>query len=215
VSQTHPTPAILTRDKPPRPSRESQTKPRTGSPRHSEEPPISPSLLLAYPLAFVTTFLLGGSLGEEPGWRGFALPRLQNQYGPLLGSTILGVLWAFWHFPLFWSNIWTPRTFANMWMFVVMIILLTIVMSFVFNNAKGSLLITMLLHASMNTFADKIIAPMFPAPVLDEYALLPELIGFGVLAVKVIFATRGRLGFQQDGEYRGPVKAGLAQTPAA
>ncbi len=106
------------------------------------------------------------------------------------------MLWALRHFPLFWSGIWTPQTLANMWMFVVMITLLTILMSFVFNHAKGSLLITILMHATFNTFADRLLAPMFPAPVLDEYGLLPELIGFGVLAVIVIAATRGRLGYE-------------------
>lgn len=158
--------------------------------------PLTSAMIVGYPLAFASTFLLGGPLGEEPGWRGFALPRLQQRHGPLLGSTVLGVLWALWHFPLFWSGIWTPRTFANMWMFVVMITLLTILITFVFNHAKGSLLITMLMHASFNTFANRIVAPMFPARVLNEYALLPEFIGFGVLALIVIAATRGRLGYR-------------------
>jgi membrane protease YdiL (CAAX protease family) len=48
---------------------------------------------------FVHIFFLGGPLGEEPGWRGFALPRLQRLYGPLVGSLILGPIWAFWHLP--------------------------------------------------------------------------------------------------------------------
>ena len=68
-------------------------------------------------------------------------------------------------------------------------------MAWVFNNAEGSLLITMLMHASFNTFANKVVAPLFPAPLLDDYGLLPELVGFGVLAVIVVAATRGRLSF--------------------
>jgi membrane protease YdiL (CAAX protease family) len=72
------------------------------------------SMALSYPAAFAATFVLGGPLGEEPGWRGFALPRLQPLHGPLLGSVILGVLWALWHFPLFWSGVWTPPTIPNM-----------------------------------------------------------------------------------------------------
>ena len=158
--------------------------------------PVLPALLLGYPLAFLLTFVLGGPLGEEPGWRGFALPRLQSMHGPLLGSVILGVLWAFWHFPLFWSGVWTPRTGPNMVMFVVMITALTIVMTWVFNNARGSLLITMLMHASFNTFADRIVVPLFPAPLLDEYPLLPVSVGFGVVALLVITFTRGRLSYQ-------------------
>ncbi len=161
--------------------------------------PLTLSMVLAYPAAFASTFFLGGPLGEEPGWRGFALPRLQPLYGPLTGSVLLGVLWALWHFPLFWSGVWTPPTLPNMVMFIVMITALTVVMSWVFNNAQGSLLITMLMHASFNTFANRVVAPLFPAPLLDEYGLLPELVGFGLLALLVVAVTRGRLGY---GNYR-------------
>jgi membrane protease YdiL (CAAX protease family) len=54
-----------------------------------EHAPLSPLSLL---VLFVTVFFLGGPLGEEPGWRGFALPRLQRRYGPLVGSLILAPL---------------------------------------------------------------------------------------------------------------------------
>ena len=142
--------------------------------------PLIVPLLVGYPLAFATTFFLGGPLGEEPGWRGFALPRLQGRSGPLVGSLILGVLWALWHLPLFWSGVWTPPTLANILMFIVMITALTIMMTWVFNHVRGSLLIMMLMHASFNTFANKVEAPLFPAPILNEYGLLPVLIGFTV-----------------------------------
>jgi membrane protease YdiL (CAAX protease family) len=154
------------------------------------------TMVLTYPIAFVSTWVLGGPLGEEPGWRGFALPRLQPLHGPLLGSIILGILWACWHLPLFWSGIWTPPTIPNIVMFILMITCLTIIMTWVFNNAKGSLLITMLMHASFNTFANRIVAPLFPAPILNEYGLLPVLIGFGATAMVLVALTRGRLGYQ-------------------
>jgi uncharacterized protein len=158
--------------------------------------PLTLSVVLTYPVAFVFTFILGGPLGEEPGWRGFALPRLLPLHGPLVGSVILGILWALWHLPLFWSGVWTPPTIPNIVMFILMITALTIIMTWVFNNAKGSLLITMLMHASFNTFANKIVAPLFPAPILSEYGLLPVLVGFGATALVLIVVTRGRLGYQ-------------------
>jgi uncharacterized protein len=154
------------------------------------------TLVLSYPVAFVSTFILGGPLGEEPGWRGFALPRLQPLHGPLLGSIILGILWACWHLPLFWSGVWTPPTIPNIVMFILVITTLTIMMTWVFNNAKGSLLITMLMHASFNTFANTILTPLFPAPILREYGLLPMLVGFGATALVIVALTRGRLGYQ-------------------
>src|SRR5919107_4871234 len=56
------------------------------------------------PLPLLSLFvyvLFHGPLAEEPGWRGFALPRLQSLHGPLVGTLILGPLWALWHLPLF------------------------------------------------------------------------------------------------------------------
>jgi len=159
--------------------------------------PVTAAMLAAYPLALLSTLVLGGPLGEEPGWRGFALPRLQRSMGPLVGSVVLGVLWALWHLPLFWSGVWTPPTVPDIAMFIVMITGLTIVMTWVFNNARGSLLLTMLMHASFNTFANLVVAPLFPAPVLEEYGLLPELIGFWVVALVVVAATRGRLSYDR------------------
>ena len=148
----------------------------------------------AYPMAFLLTFFLGGPLGEEPGWRGFALPRLQERHGPLAGSLILGAVWAAWHLPLFWSGVWTPPTAANVLMFAAMIISLTVIMTWVFNHVGGSLLIMILMHASFNTFANRVAAPLFPAPILDEYGLLPVLIGFALTAIVLVISTRGRLG---------------------
>lgn len=159
--------------------------------------PILGSLLAAYPMAFLLTVFLGGPLGEEPGWRGFALPRLQDRFGPLRGSLLLGVVWAAWHLPLFWTGVWTPPTVANVVMFTVMIVALTVIMTWVYNHTAGSLLIMILMHASFNTFANRVAAPLFPAPILDEYGLLPVLIGFTVTALVLIAVTRGRLGAAQ------------------
>jgi CAAX protease family protein len=159
------------------------------------------SLLLTYPVALATTLVLGGPLGEEPGWRGFALPRLQALHGPLAGGILLGLLWACWHLPLFWSGVWTPLSLPNVVMFIVMITSLTVIIVWVFNNAKGSLLITMLMHASFNAFGDHELVPAFPSPIVDQYPLLPELIGFGAAALVLVVVTRGRLSYERYREY--------------
>ena len=57
-------------------------------------------LMPTYLITLVAGIILG-PLWEEPGWRGFALPRLQRQYGPLAGTLVLGFLWALWHAPGF------------------------------------------------------------------------------------------------------------------
>jgi Type II CAAX prenyl endopeptidase Rce1-like len=58
-------------------------------------------ITLAYLKAFVCMAIIGGPLFEEPGWTGFAQPRLQQMHGPLLGGLPLDGLWALWHLPGF------------------------------------------------------------------------------------------------------------------
>ena len=70
-------------------------------------PPLS--MLTSYLILFIyPALIIGGPLGEEPGWRGFALPRLQRRYGPLVGTLILSPLWAFWYVPV-WLTAWRGR----------------------------------------------------------------------------------------------------------
>jgi uncharacterized protein len=146
---------------------------------------------------FVYVFFLGGPLGEEPGWRGFALPRLQRRYGPLLGSLILGPLWAMWHLPVFWVPAWNyPPTLLNIVMFVIAAIAFTIVMTWVFNNTKGSVFMAVLVHATFDLYM-ALLNGLFPTPLVNDYGSnVPILIGFGALAVVLIALTRGRLGYE-------------------
>jgi membrane protease YdiL (CAAX protease family) len=170
--------------------------------------PLAPLPLLGL---FVFVLFLGGPLAEEPGWRGFALPRLQRLHGPLLGSLILGPLWALWHLPLFFVPAWqTPPTILNVVLYVTAATAITIIMTWVFNNTKGSLLIAILLHAAVNTSFATLIA-LFPTPLVSDYGTtVPMVIGFGVLALVVIVLTRGRLGYQH---YRQEVEPDSAAAP--
>ena len=58
-----------------------------------------PGRLASFVPTVVILALIAG-LGEEPGWRGFALPRLQNRFAPVVATLVLGFAWAFWHLPL-------------------------------------------------------------------------------------------------------------------
>jgi CAAX protease family protein len=150
-------------------------------------------------LSQIVYVLLHGPLGEEPGWRGFALPRLQRLYGPLVGSLILGPLWALWHLPFFWVPAWSfPPTLFNIVMFVVAAVPLTIVMTWVFNNTKGSVLMAILVHATFD-FTFVILNLLFTAHIVTDYgSTVPVLIGLGTLALLAIGVTRGRLGYQEE-----------------
>ena len=158
----------------------------------------SPQLVLALLPALVFQFLLVG-LGEESGWRGCALPRLQQRYGPLWGTLILGVLWGGWHLPISLTDTGAAGTSGASLLTIGGIILtvtsLAIIMTWVFNRTQGSVLLSgMLLHAMVNAFAEVGLSSFFPPHLVAEAAPLPLLIGFGVVSILLIFVTRGGLG---------------------
>jgi membrane protease YdiL (CAAX protease family) len=91
---------------------------------------------------------LSGAFGEELGWHGYALPRVQVRLSALSAALIIGVIQTAWHLPLLISYPSAP---------LVPLILgymgLGILATWVFNNTLGSALMTMVLHASFNTNA--------------------------------------------------------------
>jgi membrane protease YdiL (CAAX protease family) len=87
---------------------------------------------------------IGPGLFEEIGWRGFALPHLQRRYSALVSSLIIGLVWAFWHFPNFPA--FTPSMLAA---FVPKIIALSLIFTWVYNSTGGSLFAVVLLHGAI------------------------------------------------------------------
>jgi uncharacterized protein len=119
----------------------------------------SPAELGAWSGLVPTFFLLllvpgTGGAWEEPGWRGYALPKLQGGHSALLASLILGVVWAFWHLPLMvigQIHLSDP----------VYIVAWTVVLTWVFNNTNGSVLIAMLMHNIHNVISGYYFSAMF------------------------------------------------------
>jgi len=95
----------------------------------------------------ISTFF-GGPVNEEPGWRGFALPRLQERYGPVGATLILAPLWAGWHAPLFWMEGWTS---ATPWEFLLILVGITFLFTAAANISKFNVLVAMVLHGFFNT----------------------------------------------------------------
>jgi membrane protease YdiL (CAAX protease family) len=162
---------------------------------------LKPVLLVSYPLTFIAVFFGGGPLGEEPGWRGYALPRLQQRYGPLWGTLLLSVLWTCWHLPDFLTSAQGggPGTsfsafLINFPIFLVLVTAIAIILTWIFNHTRGSIFISILAHASVNT-PQVVLVPLFLAVGVTELNLA-ALIGFGVPALLIAVLTRGRLGYQ-------------------
>src|SRR5215213_3590946 len=151
--------------------------------------------MLSYLITFTYVLFLGGPLFEEIGWRGFALPRLQPLRGPLVGSLILGLLWGLWHLPEFLIPSWAASSGGSSPLAIVKFVLFavatTIIFTWVFNNTKGSVFMTILVHASINSPFLPFSFSGTPDPSEGMNAML---LGFGVVALLVLFLTRGRLG---------------------
>ncbi len=127
------------------------------------------------------------NIWEEIGWRGYALPRLQNKHDALVSSVILGIVWALWHIPLFLvKDSPMAANGGTFEMFVVDTIMLTIVFTWVYNSTNGNLLIATLLHAAIN--AEGIVMTISPGfAITTPYHLIAN--GVMALIVIVVFGT--------------------------
>jgi membrane protease YdiL (CAAX protease family) len=109
------------------------------------------------PMIVVLTVLAG--FGEEFGWRGFAIPRLQARHNALVTSLVIGALWGIWHIPLFL----TAGTTQNDWLvqggwllavggYTVYCMAWAIQYTWVFNNTGGSVLLAAVMHGAGNAW---------------------------------------------------------------
>ena len=114
-------------------------------------PEISLALIGLVIVKFFYQFFFFNATGEETGWRGFALPRLQTQTSPLIAALIIGVFWATWHFP-FWQAQGQPIT-AVEFLAAMYIghILASVLIVWICNRARGSILVAGFAHAALNT----------------------------------------------------------------
>lgn len=148
------------------------------------------SQLVTMYLPIVALNIPGGPLGEEPGWRGLALPHLQRRYGALVATLILGVLWGLWHLPLFLvKGADGPFTLSGFGLFLLGVIMFTIFLTWVFNNTGGSLLVAIVLHATFNANSSLVVllSPTFPLLSWNLYLV------YGGCALLVLLLTKGRL----------------------
>lgn len=136
------------------------------------------SLLADRVPVYASTWLaaLWAGLVEEPGWRGFALPRLQERFTPVRATLLLGVLWGLWHLPVspLALLVTVPLAFFYTWLY----------------NRTHSVVACMLLHASI-TPAQEHLMLLTGRQVTVGIVQLVTLI---IVAAALIVATRGRLG---------------------
>ncbi len=123
-------------------------------------------------------YLMITLLGEELGWRGYALPRLLQSQDEFRASLILGLVWGIWHLPLAWApSLRAGITHLPLGWFLVDILSMSFIYTWIFVNTKGSLLLALILHATNNLGA------MF-LPILPPAASGTEIF-FIVMALKI------------------------------
>jgi membrane protease YdiL (CAAX protease family) len=100
-----------------------------------------------------------GPLGEELGWRGFALPRLLKDRSALSAGVILGVIWGVWHLPAF-ILAGTPQNNMSFPLFMIGVVALSVLMTWAFKGTGGSVLAAALIHWTFNTCTDMTRMPL-------------------------------------------------------
>jgi membrane protease YdiL (CAAX protease family) len=155
-----------------------------------------PLIFTLYFPALLTSRLIN-PIGEEAGWTGFALPRVQRQFGPWLGAIILSLVWAVWHLPAFFvpseMGKFDPIGFV---FFIILSALTRLIWTWVVNRAQGSGLIGVLLHASSNANGLDLRTQLYP-PAPPEAGLIAMGVTL-VIAVAILIATRGRLAYTKS-----------------
>lgn len=133
------------------------------------------------PLLISQIYLDPGSLGEELGWRGYALPRLLARLRALWATLILGMIWFVWHLPAFFVS-GAPQDSLSLPAFFVSALALSFFATWLYNNSGGSVLPSLLLHLTANFSLNKLDAP------LVEFSIV-----LAIVAVIIIITTRGTL----------------------
>jgi membrane protease YdiL (CAAX protease family) len=148
-------------------------------------PPVDwselPPLYTVVPLFILFTIAAG--IGEEFGWRGFLLPRLQTRHNALVSSLIIGGMWAIWHIPQFFikgtfqHNLQSQAGLLPAFLaYSVFVIVSSIQFTWVFNNTRGSVLMAAVMHGASNAWGGYI----------DVYrGYFGGILTFGVVSVLV------------------------------
>ncbi len=105
------------------------------------------------PVSFAHNLLLGGSLGEEIGWRGFLLTQLLKRNNPLAASLIVGVVWALWHLPIDLNAGNFPEVSAAVIFRIISALSFSILFTWFFLH-KNNLLVPLFIHTSINMLPD-------------------------------------------------------------
>jgi uncharacterized protein len=156
----------------------------SGRPMMDSGVPPVPTQPVVLVMVFASIFLAAG-IGEETGWRGYALPVLLSRFRPLAGSVILGCVWAVWHAPLFLLPGVAQHQIlstAGALLFLAFCICWSVLFTLLYLETRGSLFMAVLFHATAD-FASIFLRPLDSEMVLG---ILTALMAAAAIALFVV-----------------------------
>jgi len=149
---------------------------------------------------FLYQLFFFNAVGEEVGWRGFALPRLQTRNNPLIAALVLAFFWASWHFFL-WQAEGHPLSDWQFWIEQYLIhILFSLFIVWFYNRARGGILVAGIAHAAANTAL-----AFFPRV---DFPILCVIMAIVALVLIITDRMWAKLPSDHPAVYRSPESAG-------
>jgi uncharacterized protein len=146
---------------------------------------VQPLLILPN---FIIMFFIGGSVQEEFGWRGFALPRMLKKWNPLLASLALGIIWGIWHLPLFFIE-GTGQYYMPFASFCFTTVFFSILFTWFYLRTGRNLFSALLFHTTLNTFLG-VFPPIDKSGGANQVGLTYVMVAYGIVALLVVVAER-------------------------
>jgi uncharacterized protein len=143
--------------------------------------------LLILPL-FLFMFFLGGSVQEEFGWRGYALPRLLEIQAPFMASLVLGLIWGVWHLPLFFMT-GVSQEYMPFAVFLPLAVAFSFLFTWAYLRTDANLFSALLFHTTINTSLS-----LFPTVELEaggeRSAMVYMMVLYAFVALVVVLRER-------------------------
>ena len=157
------------------------------------EPNLPQSDLLQSPVAivpiFIVMFLVGGGLGEEIGWRGYALDLIQEKRMALVASLFLFVLWSVWHFPLFFMG-GTNQSLIPIWLWLLPVLPLSVMLTWVYNNTH-TIFAAAMFHTVGNLSHELFrVVPTEVSPNISGFVILTVLYYVAAIAIVGVYGAK-------------------------
>jgi len=151
-------------------------------------------LIYAIPVNVYVVFVYSSGFGEEPGWQGYAMPRLLKIFSPVVACIIFGVLWTLWHTPLYFTPLWNGN--EPMYLMLLYTPPLAVVLTWLSQKARGSVMPAVFLHHAGNLYGSYLTGTdIFSQPLDLNFTEIKTII-YWVIALVIIWRTRGTLGYE-------------------